>query len=420
MLPRSLTARLMLAAMVGMLTATVAGIAVMSALLWPGSPTAMLRAELAEEVERVETGLKVDAAGKVSVVFKAESANLYDAMPKDAAYVVLDDQGNVVAKSTDGPAVRVLLSEQSQSMRAGTSPVVVRSGDIDIRLRVAEQQIMHEGRRYTIRAARSDRLTTTLNDHAGELYFSAASVTILLALGIFMLVVYLTVSRMVRPLRTASQIAASIGPHNLITRLRADGLPTELVPLIEAFNTALTRLETGFRVQQEFLASAAHELKTPLALLQAEIELGGAANTAYLLRDTAPWPALFTSYCTSRRSAKDTTTRSCLSGCKRKSRKRSSISNALPIDIRCTWNCRQMLAIALPERTVARCSCWLKTCWKMLFTTHRPAPWCRFVSVHEDSVFRIKARVWRRAMSSSCSSASGERTRERVTVLGWD
>ncbi|MBJ7515604.1 MAG: HAMP domain-containing histidine kinase, partial [Stenotrophomonas sp.] len=42
----------------------------------------------------------------------------------------------------------------------------------------------------------------------------------------------------------------------------------------------------GFRVQQDFLAAAAHELKTPLALLQAEIELSRAPNTPLLLRDT--------------------------------------------------------------------------------------------------------------------------------------
>jgi signal transduction histidine kinase len=69
--------------------------------------------------------------------------------------------------------------------------------------------------------------------------------------------------------------------------LRTADLPAEIVPLIEAFNGALGRLDDGYRIQQDFLASAAHELKTPLALLQAEIELGGAADTASLLRDTA-------------------------------------------------------------------------------------------------------------------------------------
>lgn len=91
----------------------------------------------------------------------------------------------------------------------------------------------------------------------------------------------------VRPLRQVSQAAAQVGPRRLGTRLRSDQLPSEVEPLINAFNAALERPEQGYRVQQEFLAAAAHELKTPLALLQAEIELSGAPNTQVLLPDTA-------------------------------------------------------------------------------------------------------------------------------------
>ncbi len=43
--------------------------------------------------------------------------------------------------------------------------------------------------------------------------------------------------------------------------------------MVEAFNLTLDRLENGYRVQRAFLASAAHELKTPLAVMRAQIEL---------------------------------------------------------------------------------------------------------------------------------------------------
>jgi len=60
------------------------------------------------------------------------------------------------------------------------------------------------------------------------------------------------------------------------------------VPMVDAFNQALDRLERGYRVQQDFLASAAHELKTPLALIRAQVELDGSngkADRQALLRD---------------------------------------------------------------------------------------------------------------------------------------
>lgn len=282
MLPRSLTGRLMAATMLAVIAATIAAVLVMSAFIWPSSPDAVLRAELAEEVEHIEEGLRIDPGGNVEVFLKPETANTYDAMPKDAAYLVIDAGKRTVAHSPDGPALQALMA-----MPPSARIMPVKSGSADIRLQVTQETIAHEGNRYTVRVARSDRLVTTLNDYAGELYLRAGTITVLLALATFALVVYLTVNRMVRPLRQASQVAASVGPRNLGTRLRSEGLPTEVVPMIEAFNAALARLENGFRVQQEFLASAAHELKTPLALLQAGIELDGAANKALLLRDTA-------------------------------------------------------------------------------------------------------------------------------------
>jgi len=78
---------------------------------------------------------------------------------------------------------------------------------------------------------------------------------------------------LLRPLRIASRAAASITPANLQTRLAIDDVPSEIKPLMAAFNDALSRLEKGFKVQQEFLASVAHELQTPLTLLRGQIEL---------------------------------------------------------------------------------------------------------------------------------------------------
>ena len=62
-------------------------------------------------------------------------------------------------------------------------------------------------------------------------------------------------------------------------------MPRELRPLIRAFNEALDRLQKGYQVQQEFLASAAHELKTPLALIRGQVELSESPDRDLLLGD---------------------------------------------------------------------------------------------------------------------------------------
>jgi signal transduction histidine kinase len=79
--------------------------------------------------------------------------------------------------------------------------------------------------------------------------------------------------RAMQPVVAASSLAGEIGPDRMELRLPEAGMPLEVLPLVQAVNRALDRLDAGFRAQREFTADAAHELRTPLAILRTQIDV---------------------------------------------------------------------------------------------------------------------------------------------------
>ncbi|HTT82208.1 MAG TPA: HAMP domain-containing sensor histidine kinase [Rhizomicrobium sp.] len=94
----------------------------------------------------------------------------------------------------------------------------------------------------------------------------------------------LIVRRALAPVTRASDMARAIDPGRIDLRLPADDVPAEVRPLVLAINQALDRLEEGFRAQREFTADAAHELRTPLAVLRARIDTLSDRDTVAGLR----------------------------------------------------------------------------------------------------------------------------------------
>ncbi|QEL66187.1 two-component system, OmpR family, sensor histidine kinase [Oryzomicrobium terrae] len=61
-------------------------------------------------------------------------------------------------------------------------------------------------------------------------------------------------------------------------------VPEELRPLIEAFNAMMERVQRNLEVQTRFIADAAHQLRTPLAGLKAQVQLALRENDAEQVR----------------------------------------------------------------------------------------------------------------------------------------
>ena len=83
---------------------------------------------------------------------------------------------------------------------------------------------------------------------------------------------WIAVRNGLRPLRAIARQASAIDMETLDRRLSLNAVPREVIPLVRAMNEALERLDIGIKRQRLFTANAAHELRTPVALLSARLD----------------------------------------------------------------------------------------------------------------------------------------------------
>jgi len=138
---------------------------------------------------------------------------------------------------------------------------------------------IHDGEKIRVAALRSPtgvvvQIGETLhkrNRLVGEILLSVLASSVLIALGTIALA-WFGVTRGLRPLERLRAELAGRAPTDL-KPLQESSTPIEISPLVKAFNRLLRHLRDANTLQQRFLADAAHQLRTPLAGLQMQLEL---------------------------------------------------------------------------------------------------------------------------------------------------
>lgn len=215
---------------------------------------------LRSHAEQVARYLVRDAQGQWRVALPADLATLYGHGLEGLSYAVKDANGTVLLSSgKDSDAALIPARPNlSQMPRDGAQVYGVALNDPRSRLWVSVAQ----------NAQYPDVIFDDIvADYLSRIgWFTVAILALLLALDIWI------IRRAFQPVVQASRIASAIDPKRADLRLPVKDLPRELRPLIVAVNQALDRLEKGMKLQKEFTADAAHELRTPLAVLRARID----------------------------------------------------------------------------------------------------------------------------------------------------
>jgi signal transduction histidine kinase len=220
-----------------------------------------------EQAVSVGEHLTAQPDGHLELELPQDLLGLYSQAYGRYSYAVIDDHGRVLFSSLKDNAALFQADARSSDVeflqqRLGEATVSGAS----VRKTVGGQSVwIQAGEDLANRDVLIDDIVADFYRDVGWITLPILLVLLIADIAIF--------RRALRPLREASEIASDIGPTRTDLRLPTGEIPREVRPLVSAINLALDRLEEGFRIQRDFTADAAHELRTPLSILRTRLDL---------------------------------------------------------------------------------------------------------------------------------------------------
>jgi signal transduction histidine kinase len=229
---------------------------------------------LLQQAREISRYLSIDDAGKLELMLPAALSEAYNSPGSTYRYIIRDEAGRIVAASNHRPELPLLFSKTGAAHEPKNK---FADNDAVVPTRVA-------GRGLTIGVEQRIAKLHSLNASVFNEFITDGGWLGIPFLCALLLVSAYTVRKSLSPFGKLSSIAARINPGDTGIRLPQTGIPNEILPAISAINGGLDRLDEGFRRQREFCANVAHQLRTPLAVLSANLDLMADKAVAEKLR----------------------------------------------------------------------------------------------------------------------------------------
>ncbi len=219
---------------------------------------------LLQQAREISDFISVGADGSVALDLPPRLLESYNSVKSGYRYAVRDEGGRIVAASGRGIGPMPLMLGQRRGYEQG-------SGDERVVGTAFETTI--GARRFTTQVEQIAPRMQSVNAAVFNEFVTDGGWLIIVFLLVQLAISVLTVRRGLRPLAALSSLAGRINPGNSNIRLPQAGVPQEISPLVTAVNSALDRLDEGMQQQREFTANAAHQLRTPLTVLAAHVDM---------------------------------------------------------------------------------------------------------------------------------------------------
>ncbi|HDR8906284.1 TPA: sensor histidine kinase [Burkholderia multivorans] len=187
---------------------------------------------------------------------------IFESPSRDSVfYKVIDSDGRLLAGN---PALDVVAQH-------GAEPVAYDTTFDGTRLRAVayDRQLYDEGQVDTVTVVVAK--TTRSRNAMVATIWRPQLVRLALMLVLAVALVYLGLTFELRPLMKLKDDVADRGPMEL-EPIRPERLQHELRPIVDAINQCIARLNTHTATQRRFIADAAHQLRTPIAVLDTQIQ----------------------------------------------------------------------------------------------------------------------------------------------------
>ncbi|RJE77551.1 two-component sensor histidine kinase [Pseudoalteromonas sp. MSK9-3] len=195
----------------------------------------------------------------------------YDALYNNLGFRVIDlSTQQELLRSFVNPSVATIIDTLPTSLPEGYSQIAARNNTHTDLFRII---FIADERRLALDLARNDLLGELANEAVMPVLSQVAALTIGAAFLVFVCVTFISIRALVRPVENVTTQLLQIKPNQLDRRLSTTDVPAEILPLVLGLNEAMERVEQGFEEQKRFVANAAHELRTPLAILSTRVEL---------------------------------------------------------------------------------------------------------------------------------------------------
>jgi two-component system, OmpR family, sensor histidine kinase TctE len=220
----------------------------------------------------------LEIAREVALHVKSDSTGLRLEMSPAAERVLLVDEDDRLAyrvSSEAGVAIGgdVRIADPPRTLHKGGSPVFYGDVHRGSPVRVASAWLPLEGDGASSGTVLV-QVVETMNKRNRLAREILANVVVpqLLLIAMSTVAVYLGVSRGLVPLKKLRR-AVSDRSHRDLTPVELDEVPGEVRPLVEEVNDLMRRLGKTLDFQNRFIADAAHQFKTPVAGMKAQIEM---------------------------------------------------------------------------------------------------------------------------------------------------